>query len=102
MQAAKGADSKPLFLARNEWRCTVKPGKLQFTLFRIGWDGFWLPPFKNRIKSVTHINEVGQRVPLKVETLPDGRRRVKISLLSGRDTMGAAVVMEIDGEDVER
>jgi alpha-L-fucosidase len=99
---AKGIDGKPLFQARNDWRCTVKPGKLHFTLFRIGWDGFWLPPFKNRIKSATHINEMGLRVPLKVETLPDGRRRVMISLLSVRDTMGAVVVVEIDGEGVER
>jgi alpha-L-fucosidase len=98
----KGPDGKPLFLARNEWRCTMRPGKLQFVLFRTGHDGFWLPPFKNRIKSVTHLDETGRRVPLKVETLPDGRRCVKISLMAVRDTMGAVVIVDIDGERVER
>jgi alpha-L-fucosidase len=27
----KGPDGKPVFLARNDWRCTTKPGRLYFT-----------------------------------------------------------------------
>ncbi len=98
----KGADGKPLFLARNEWRCTTKPGKLQFIVFRTAPDGFVLPKFKNQIKAVTHIDESGKRVPLKVETLPDGSRRVKISLMAVRDTMGAVLIVDLVGDGIER
>src|SRR5581483_4860443 len=48
---AKAPDGKPLFLPRNDWRCTTKPGKLFFTVFHVGRDGgVALPAFKNAIK----------------------------------------------------
>ena len=65
-------------------------------------DGFVLPKFKNQIKTVTHIDESGKRVPLKVETLPDGSRRVKISLMAVRDTKGAILIVEVVGDSVVR
>jgi hypothetical protein len=51
---------------------------------------------------VTHIDESGKRVPLKVETLPDGSRRVKISLMAVRDTKGAILIVEVVGDSVVR
>src|SRR5581483_7816254 len=40
---------KPVWVERNEWRCTTKPGKLYFTLLE--WPGakFALPKFPNRV-----------------------------------------------------
>jgi len=98
----KNADGKPLFLARNDWRCTTKPGRLYFTLFRIGREGFVLPAFRNAIKSVTHIDETGRRVPLQVQTGADGTRRLDVPRMAVLDTMGAVVVVEIEGDKVER
>ena len=51
---------------------------------------------------MTHIDESGKRVPLKVETLPDGSRRVKISLMAVRDTMGAVLIVDLVGDGIER
>ncbi len=42
----------PIFLKRDDWRCTVKPGKVYFTFFGEGMprNGFEIPAFKNAIK----------------------------------------------------
>ena len=61
-----------------------------------------MPAFKNRIKSVAHIDETGKRVALAMDTLPDGSRRVKISLMAVRDTMGAVLVVDFEGDTLER
>lgn len=98
----KGSDGKPLFLARNEWRCTTKPGKLYFTIFQTGRDGFTLPAFKNVIKSVTQIDETGRRVSLEVMTAGDGSRRVNVPRMAVLDTMGAVIVVEYAGDRIER
>jgi alpha-L-fucosidase len=99
---AKGADGKPLFLARNEWRCTTKPGKLYFTIFRIGREGFILPAFKNAIKSVTQIDEMGRRMPLQVQTNQAGTRTINVPRMAVLDTMGAVIVVEIEGDRIEK
>jgi hypothetical protein len=75
---------------------------LYFTLFRIGREGFVLPAFKNAIKSVTHIDETGRRVPLQVKTGVDGRRTIAVPPMAVHDTMGSVVVVEIEGGKVER
>ena len=98
----KGEDGKPLFLARSDWRCTTTPGKLYFSIFRIGRNGFALPAFKNAIKSVTEIDETGRRVPLQVETRADGMRKIAVPPMAVLDTMGAVIVVEIEGDKVER
>ena len=97
----KAADGKPLFLARNDWRCTAKPGKLYFTIFRIGRDGFPLPAFKNAIKSVTQIDETGRRKALVVKTTPAGTRVLDVPRMAVLDTMGAVVVVELEGDSVQ-
>jgi alpha-L-fucosidase len=99
----KGADGKPVFLARNEWRCTAKPGKLYFTIFKIERSGhFALPAFKNGIKSVAQIDETGKRVPLTVQTDQAGARSITVSRFAVNDTMGSVVVVEIEGDTVTR
>ncbi len=98
----KGSDGKPVFLARNEWRCTTKPGKLYFEIFRVGREAFVLPKFKNAIKSVTQIDETGHRKPLAVKTAEDGTRSINVPRMAVLDTMGAVVIVEIEGDTVER
>jgi alpha-L-fucosidase len=55
----KGADGKPLFLARNDWRCTTKTGA-------------------------------------------DGTRVLNVPRMAVLDTMGSVVIVEIEGDKVER
>ncbi len=105
---AKGADGKPLFLARNDWRCTTRPGRLYFTIFHGSERGpnntitFRFPAFKNAIKSVTHIDESGRRQPLEVRTAADGTRSVYVPRMAINETLGSVIVAEIDGERVTR
>src|SRR5258708_1390464 len=42
----KDTKGKPIFLERNDWRCTAKPGKLYFVIFKWSRDGFALPAFR--------------------------------------------------------
>jgi alpha-L-fucosidase len=97
----KDREGKPVFLARNEWRCTTKPGKLFFTIFKIGRDGeFQLPTFKNAIKA-TYLLDDPKRTPLDLKTKPDGTRTITISRFAVNDTMGAVAVIEIEGDSVQ-
>jgi alpha-L-fucosidase len=98
----KDQAGKPLFLARTDWRCTTKPGKLYFTIFKIGRDGWVLPEFMNAIKSVIQIDESGRRVPLQVVQNPDGSRKLNVPRMAVLDTMGAVVLVEIEGDQVKR
>ena len=98
----KGPDGKPVFLARNDWRCTTKPGRLYFTLFRVGREGLVLPPFKNAIRAVTQIDETGRRVKLKVQTAADGTRSIAVPRMAVHDTLGCVLVVEIEGDTVVR
>ena len=46
----KDLRGNPLFLPRNEWRVTTKPGKLYFTFFEEPRVPFELPAMKNAVK----------------------------------------------------
>ena len=50
LQGDEGPARKQLFLPRNEWRVTTKPGKLYFTFFQEPRVPFELPPMKNAVK----------------------------------------------------
>ncbi|HEY0863071.1 MAG TPA: alpha-L-fucosidase [Lacunisphaera sp.] len=95
---------QPVFLGFNDWRCTTKPGKLYFTLFKVERDGangaFTLPAFKNRITAVYELNDA-RRTPLEVKTAPDGRRFINASRYVN-DGMGAVYVVEFEGDKIER
>jgi alpha-L-fucosidase len=100
----KDARGNPVFLGFNDWRCTVKPGKLYFTLFKVERDGqlgvFTLPVFKNKITKVYQLDDP-KRTPLEVKTAADGRRFIN-PMRWVNDSMGTVYVVEIEGGKVER
>ncbi|HEX9484885.1 MAG TPA: alpha-L-fucosidase, partial [Gemmatimonadaceae bacterium] len=49
-KGTKDLRGQPLFLSRNEYRVTTKPGKLYFTFFSDPRASFELPPMQNAIK----------------------------------------------------
>ena len=100
----KDVKGQPVFLAFNDWRCTVKPGKLYFTLFRVernGSDGYFgLPAFKNKITAVYQLDDP-QRKNYPVKSAEGGQR----SFAAARwvnDSVGTVFVVEIEGDKVER
>jgi alpha-L-fucosidase len=46
----KDKEGKPVWVDRNDWRCTTQPGKLFFTLLNWPVEKFSLPKFPNKIK----------------------------------------------------
>jgi len=58
----KDRNGQPIFLARTGWRCTTRPGKLYFTVFKIPRDGFELPEFKTTIKKVYFLRTQSKKV----------------------------------------
>jgi alpha-L-fucosidase len=96
-RGGKDLRGEALFLPHNEWRVTTRPGKLYFTFFQEPRVPFALPPMKNAVKRAYQLAD-GQPVELKVE---NGRTH----LLIGRpilDLMATVVVVEIEGDTVER
>jgi alpha-L-fucosidase len=100
----KDRSGNPVFLGFNDWRCTTKPGKLYFTLFRVERDGqngvFTLPSFKNKITTVYALADA-KRTPLEVKTAEDGRRYFNPERYVN-DSMGTIYVVEIEGDTVAR
>jgi alpha-L-fucosidase len=60
----KDKDGQPMWIDRDDWRCTTQPGKLYFTLLK--WPGatFSLPVFKNKITKAYLLADL-RRTPLK-------------------------------------
>jgi alpha-L-fucosidase len=100
----KDRAGKPVFLGYNDWRCTTKPGKLYFTLFKVERDGqlgvFTLPAFKNAIKTVYKLDDP-KRTPLEVKTAADGRRYINPERWVN-DSLGTVYVVEYTGDQIER
>lgn len=101
----KDRSGKPAFLPLNEWRCTSKPGKLYFTVFHVGrapqgGDAMLaLPRFKNAIKKAYMLDDPKQ-TPLTLHPQPAGGWYVSVSHYLN-DTMGAVVVVDIEGDAVQ-
>jgi alpha-L-fucosidase len=96
-RGVKDLRGSPLFLSRNEWRVTTKPGRLYFTFFQEPRVPFELPAMKNAVKRAFRLAD---GAPVEVRRV-DGRPALSI----GRpviDPMATVVVVEIDGESVER
>jgi alpha-L-fucosidase len=55
----------PLWVDRDEWRCTTQPGKLYFHLLKWPAGSFALPRFSNKITKAYLLADA-QRTPLKV------------------------------------
>jgi alpha-L-fucosidase len=96
-KGAKDLRGNPLFLTRNEWRVTTKPGKLYFTFFTEPRVPFELPPMKNAVKRAYRLADA-QPVEVKVE---EGRPRLVIErpIL---DPTATVVVVEIEGDAVQK
>jgi hypothetical protein len=61
-----------------------------------------LPAFKNKIESVTHLDEMGRRKRLEVRTNKNGLRTINGPRMAVHDTMGAVVIVDIEGGKVVR
>ncbi|MDH7599689.1 MAG: alpha-L-fucosidase [Sedimentisphaerales bacterium] len=95
----KDRQGNPVFLAFTDWRCTTRPGRLYFTIFRSPRDGFDLPAFKNPIKRAYLLSESGTE-PVKIETVNE--IRVARVPRNGPHATAYVLVVEIEGDKVER
>jgi len=96
-RGTKDLRGNPLFLPRNEWRVTTKPGKLYFTFFQEPRVPFVLPPMKNVVKRAYRLAD-RKAIEVKVEN-------EKPQLIMPRpiwDPMATVVVVEIEGATVEK
>jgi alpha-L-fucosidase len=97
---SKDHTGKETFLARNDWRCTTKPGKLYFTLFNIPRDGMIdLPEFKNEI---TKAYIVGDPVKTPIAISRTNDIRVAQVTRNGPNAIAYTICLEISGDKVER
>jgi alpha-L-fucosidase len=105
-KGAKDVRGQPLFLSRNEYRVTAKPGKLYFTFFADPRVDFELPRMQNAVKRAYRLSD---GAPIEVKTA-DGAPRLVLprfpadrpSFLAIDDPMGTVIVVEIDGDTVRR
>jgi alpha-L-fucosidase len=91
---------KPVFLARTDWRCTAKPGKLYFILFKWQRDSFALPHFKNPVKQA-YLLAAPERQPLELRTAKDGTVLVALPR-TPPNPVANVICVEIEGDKVER
>ena len=96
-KGTKDLRGQPLFLSRNEWRVTTKPGKLYFTLFQEPRVPFELPPMTNAVKRAYLLAD-----GTPVQTTSEGGRTSLHIVRPILDPMATVVVVEIDGGSVAR
>jgi len=95
----KDRSGRPVYLTYPDWRCTTRPGKLYFTTFKMGRDGFDLPAFKNDIKKTYFLSDP-ERMNMPV-TVTNGVRIVQTPRFAP-DAMASVIVVEYAGDKVER
>jgi alpha-L-fucosidase len=96
-KGTKDLRGQPLFLPRNEWRVTTKPGKLYFTFFQEPRVPFEVPPMKNAVKRAYQLADGAA-----VKTTTDGGRTSLHIVRPIVDPMATVVVVEIEGNSVVR
>ena len=96
-KGTKDLRGNPLALPHNEWRVTTRPGKLYFIFFQEPRAPFELPPMKNAVKRAYRLADA-EPVEVKVE---NGRPQLVVARPI-RDPMATVVVVEIEGDKVER
>ncbi|HWC17336.1 MAG TPA: alpha-L-fucosidase [Terriglobales bacterium] len=94
---AKDLRGQALVLPHNEWRVTTRPGKLYFTFFQEPRIPFEIPAMKNTIKRAYQLAD-GKAVEVK----EDGGKRELVIARPIIDPMATVVVVEIEGEQVEK
>jgi len=97
--AQKDRNGKPLFLVRNDWRCTTKPGKVYITIFNVPREGLDLPPFKNQIRKAYVLGDP-QKQEVTIETI-NGVRVARVPR-PGPHATAYVLVLEIAGDKIER
>jgi alpha-L-fucosidase len=97
--AQKDRNGKPLFLVRNDWRCTTKPGKVYITIFNVPREGLDLPPFKNQIRKAYVLGD-----PQKQEVTIEMVNGVRVARVPrpGPHATAYVLVLEIEGDKIER
>jgi alpha-L-fucosidase len=88
-------EGRPLWVDREAWRCTTKPGKLFFTLLEWPGASFALPKFSNRIKAVYWLGD-RSRAALRVEGEQDARRVILPDVAP--EGLAPVLCVEIEGE----
>lgn len=96
-RGSKDLRGQPLQLLRREWRVTTKPGKLYFTFFDEPRAPFELPAMKNKVKRTYRLED-----GVAVETKTDGPKTFLNIPRPIWDPTATVVVVEIEGERVER
>ncbi len=94
---AKDVRGQRLFLPQTEWRVTTKPGKLYFTFFNEPRAPFEIPVMKNRI---TRAYRLADHAPVELKT-DNGKTTFNLERPM-LDPMATVVVVEFEGEKVER
>jgi alpha-L-fucosidase len=93
----KDLRGQKLVLPHNEWRVTTRPGKLYFTFFQEPRVAFELPAMKNTVKRA-YLLETGKEVEVKQD---NGKRTIDMPRPMW-DPMATVVVVEIEGQQVEK
>jgi alpha-L-fucosidase len=96
-RGAKDVRGQKLFLQDQEWRVTTKPGKLYFTFFNEPRVPFEIPAMKNRAMRAYRLAD---RAPIELKT-ENGRTTLTMPRPM-LDPMATVVVVEFEGEKVER
>ena len=96
-KGAKDVRGNPLVYPQTEWRITSKPGKLYFSFFSEPRASFPLPAMKNTVKRAY---QLADGAPVKVTT-ENGHPFLNVSRPM-LDPMATIVVVEIEGENVQR
>lgn len=88
----KGKDGKPLFVAKTDWRCTTKPGKLFIHLFKWPVDSFELSKVSGKVRKAYLLADPKHK-GLKVKQSAD---RAVITLpKQAPDKLDSVIVLEI-------
>lgn len=95
----KDVNGKPVFLSFADWRCTTRPGKLYFTVFKMAHNAFELPEFKNEIKKSYLLSDASQAA-LAV-SVTNNVRVVSVPR-AVQNAMANVVVVDIGGDMVVR
>jgi len=96
-KGVKDLRGSPLFLARNEYRVTTKPGKLYFVFFQEPRVPFELPAMKNSVKRAY---QLADQKPVEVK-VQSGRASIEITR-PVIDPMATVIVVDIEGDKVIR
>jgi alpha-L-fucosidase len=91
----KDKEGKPLWVDRNDWRCSTKPGKLFFTLLNWPGESFALPAFPNKIVKASMLADP-QHTALTVTTTDKG---ATVALpATGAHLLRPVLCVEIEGD----